>query len=124
MIPGEADFEADITILTEEEGGRRTPAFNGIRFAFLYDGDSIEDGMYDIWPELIDSVGNVIPSDVLLSGTLHARMYFIAIRLADSVHRHRIKTGVKFFAMEGSHLVARGIVTKVTGLLSNSRRDC
>lgn len=109
------DFEAEITILIEAEGGRKTPPFNGIRWDFVYEGDDIN-GMYMIWPEFIDSEGNAISNDVPLKGTYRARMHILNRELAQSMHRNRIKPGISFYSMEGPHKVAKGVVLKVTGL--------
>ena len=110
------DFEAELTIFSEADGGRKTPPLNGIRWDFLYDGDDSKDGLYEIWPEFIDSKGNAIPPDMPLVGTYRARMHILNRELAESVHRKRIKPGTKFFSMEGSHRVTKGVVVKVTGL--------
>lgn len=110
------DFEAEITIFTEAEGGRRTPPLNGIRWDFVYEGDDVKDGMYMIWPEFIDSEGNAISKDVPLKGTYRARMYILNRERAHSMHRDRIKPGTSFYSMEGPHKVAKGVVLKVTGL--------
>lgn len=112
----QADFEAEITFLTESEGGRKTPPFNGIRWDFLYAGDDVKDGVYMIWPEFTDQEGNAIPTDVPLKGTYYARMHIVDRELAETLHRDRIKPGVRFFSMEGAHKVAMGIVIKVAGL--------
>jgi len=110
------DFEAEITVLSERDGGRKTPPFNGIHWDFLYDGDRPEDDLFVIWPEFIDTNGDAIPRDLPLVGTLRARMYIVNRELAASVHSGRIQVGVNFFAMEGPHKVAKGVVTRVTGL--------
>ena len=109
-----ADFEAEITILTPEAGGRSTPAFNGIRWDIMYAEDNLKDGLYIIWPEFIDKDGNALPTDVPLEGTHLARMYIINEELKDRIHRERLKVGTAFFSIEGSKKVARGIVTRVT----------
>lgn len=110
------DFEAEITILTEAEGGRKTPPLNGIRWDFMYDGDDIKDGLYMIWPEFTDSEGNAIPKDMPLVGKYRARMHILNREMAETFHRNRIKPGIKFFSMEGPHKVATGVILKVTGL--------
>ena len=111
------DFEAEITILSAEEGGRRTPPFNGIRWDFLYAGDRVEDGdLHMIWPEFLDEVGDALATDLPLKGTYRARMYILLNEGRQRVHRQRISEGTAFFCMEGPRKVARGTVTKVTGL--------
>ena len=111
-----ADFEAEIGILSEEEGGRSIPAFNGIRWDFAY-GDLLPtDDQYMIWPDFMSGSGDSLESDIPLSGTLRARMHIVNRDARVTVHRPRIEVGVGFFCMEGARQVARGVVTKVTGL--------
>lgn len=111
------DFEAEITILSAEEGGRRTPAFNGMRWDVRYAGERVEDGeLYMIWPEFVDEAGDALATDRPLRGTDHARRYILIDEGRQRVHRQRIREGTAFFCMEGPRKVARGTVTKVTGL--------
>lgn len=114
------DFEAEMVILPEQEGGRKSAPFNGIRWDFLYEGDKPTESLYMIWPEFVDGKDDAIPRDVPLKGTLRARMYIVDRKLADALHRDRIKVGTKFFAMEGACKVAKGMVTKITGLAGDS----
>lgn len=110
------DFEAKIIVLSEADGGRATAPFNGIRWDFLYEGEEPTESLYMIWPEFIDEFGDAIPKDIPLTGTLKARMHILNRELAESVHRNRIKVGTIFFSMEGPKKVARGVVTRITGL--------
>ena len=112
------DFEAEIVILTRAEGGRDTPPLNGIRWDLMYEDD--DEGapcLYIIWPEFIDANGDALPRDVPLSGTLRARMHIINDEFAKSLHKNRIRVGTRFFMMEGAHKVARGTVSRITGLI-------
>ena len=43
------DFEGVVRILTEREGGRRTPTFNGIRWDLRYFHET-EDHLSMVWP--------------------------------------------------------------------------
>lgn len=113
---GPDDFEAEITIFTEQEGGRRTPVGNYIRWDFMYAEDRVEDGLYMIYPEFIDEAGSPITDLLALGGTYRARTYIALDEWRQQVHRQRIKQGTAFYAMEGPRKVARGTVTKVTGL--------
>jgi len=111
------DFEAEIVILTRAEGGRDTPPVNGIRWDLMYeDDDGGEPSLYVIWPEFIDANGDALPRDVPLSGTLRARMHIANDEFAKSIHKIRIRVGTRFFMMEGSHKMARGTVSWITGL--------
>lgn len=106
----EYDFEAEITILTESEGGRKIPPRNGIRWDFRYAEDD-ENTLFMIWPEFISEDGMLIPEDVALCGTYRARMYVVVDEMKEKIHNQRIKEGVKFYMVEGPHIVAKGIVT-------------
>jgi len=113
------DFEAEIRIMRENEGGRISPPYNGIRWDFAYDGDIIkETGIYMIWPDFINEKGNSLPTDKALSidKILKARMIIISDEMREKIHRDRIVEGLHFFCHEGSRRVAEGIVTKITGL--------
>ena len=51
------DFEAVIRIYSHEEGGRRTPPFNGIRWDFGYADDPPGSSIYMIMPDFFDEHG-------------------------------------------------------------------
>ncbi len=113
------DFRAEIRILRSDEGGRSTPASNGIRWDFQYAEDERRETLYMIWPLFLDPAGEPVPSDSELpvDRWLPARMTVInpdeALR---EIHRQRIHNGVSFYCCEGLRHVAEGRVTLVTGL--------
>lgn len=113
-----ADFEARIRILPHAEGGRATPAFNGIRWDFAYADDGPECPLYIIHPDFIDAEGNSLPCDqgLPVGVELTARMRVLNDELCETVHRARIRAGLQFYCCEGSRRVAVGFVTRVTGL--------
>lgn len=112
------DFEATLRILTEGEGGRRTPPFNGIRWDFSYAEDDTSKQLYMIWPDFLDSDGDSLPADAPLpvGVELVARMTIVADDMRQQVHRARIRPGVAFYCHESPTRVAVGRVTRVTGL--------
>ncbi len=57
------DFEATIRIYTTAEGGRRTPAFNGIRWDFAYAEGQPLNTLYMIWPDFFATGGRSLPTD-------------------------------------------------------------
>jgi len=63
LYPIDDDFEATIRILTESEGGRKTPPFNGIRWDFSYAADNSSDQLYMIWPDFCSATGDSLPTD-------------------------------------------------------------
>ncbi|MGV3559675.1 hypothetical protein [Larkinella arboricola] len=113
------DFEVTYRLFTEEEGGRQTPAFQGIRWNFLYEEFSTETFM--IWPEFLDKNG------VILSEELEpicpygiAIMWIVSPDLRRTIHQQRIKVGTRGYFMEGSRKVGVCEVTQILGLLTNS----
>ena len=126
------DFEAEIRIFSENEGGRRTPVFNGIRWDFSYkDQLPTEDNstLYAIHPDFFDEQGNSLPKSMPLpiGKLLSARMLIVRDEMRKKVHRDRLKEGVKFYCHEGQHRVAEGIVTRITGLFNeppHQNRNC
>jgi elongation factor Tu len=89
------DFEAEIYILTKEEGGRHTPFFNGYRPQFYM-------RTTDVTGEatLPAGVEMVMPGDnTKITGKL---IYPVAL-----------EEGQKFAIREGGHTVGAGVVTKI-----------
>jgi elongation factor Tu len=89
------DFEAEIYVLTKEEGGRHTPFFNGYRPQFYI-------RTTDVTGEALlpSGVEMVMPGDnVKITGKL---IYPVAL-----------EEGLKFAIREGGHTVGAGVVTKI-----------
>lgn len=110
------DFEAVIRLFSTEEGGRRTPAFNGVRWDFDYKNNSRDLGSYMIWPEFLEETGESWPKDVPLpiGVEIRALMYILDDELRESAHRERLLPGVQFWVIEGSRRVGEGwVLTKV-----------
>lgn len=114
------DFEAIIHIYGPDEGGRRTPAFNGIRWDFAYADDLPAATLYMIWPDFFAAEGQSLPTDKPLPVgiELSARMAIVVDEMRSDVHRGRIAPGVRFFCQEGGRQVAEGVVTRITGLFA------
>lgn len=110
-----ADFEAEIAILTADQGGRTLPPLNGIRWDFAYPEDPPSFPIYMIHPFFIDDTGRVIPAEQKLFGTLKAIMFIIAEQAVE-YHRKRIFVGMPFECREGHKIVALGTVTKLIRL--------
>jgi translation elongation factor EF-Tu-like GTPase len=118
----EPDFEAEITILTEEERGRQTPPHNYIRWDFGYADDNplepernLDKEIYMIWPNFLDDDGTPIQKGIPLIGTYKARMHILVKEMMD-YHRKRISVGLKFNCHEGARIMARGVVTKLRAI--------
>ncbi|GFE66723.1 hypothetical protein KIN_37970 [Litoreibacter roseus] len=118
----EADFEAEITILTAEQSGRRSAPHNFIRWDFGYAEDNslepernLAATIYMIYPNFLDEYGTPIQRGIPLCGTYKARMHIVVKEMMED-HRERLSVGVKFNCHEGSRVVARGVVTRLCAI--------
>lgn len=94
-ITPHTEFEAEIYILTKDEGGRHTPFFKGYRPQFYIKTTDITGEV-----ELPAGVEMVMPGDnVKIKGKL---IYPVAM-----------EEGLKFAVREGGHTVGAGVVTKI-----------
>jgi len=89
------EFEAEVYILTKEEGGRHTPFFSGYRPQFYI-------RTTDVTGEVIlpKGVEMVMPGD-------NAKM---TVRLIQPV---ALEEGIRFAIREGGHTVGAGVVSKI-----------
>jgi hypothetical protein len=113
-----SDFEAAIRIFREDEGGRKSAPFNGIRWDLNYAEEPPTGGLYMIWPDFIDEHRQSLPTDKVLpiDRRLRARMFIVVDDMRAQIHRSRIQVGTQFFCCEGQHRIAEGEVIKITGL--------
>lgn len=94
-IKPHTEFDAEIYILTKDEGGRHTPFFKGYRPQFYIKTTDITGEV-----ELPAGVEMVMPGDnVKIKGKL---IYPVAM-----------EEGLKFAVREGGHTVGAGVVTKI-----------
>ncbi len=94
-IKPHTEFDAEIYILTKDEGGRHTPFFKGYRPQFYIKTTDITGEV-----ELPAGVEMVMPGDnVKIKGKL---IYPVAM-----------EEGLKFAIREGGHTVGAGVVTKI-----------
>jgi translation elongation factor EF-Tu-like GTPase len=115
------DFEATIRIYSKADGGRSTPAFNGIRWDFAYAEDQLPNSLYMIWPDFYATDGMSLPTDqgLPIGVPLHARMLILMDEMRSEVHRARLAPGTRFYCHEGARRVAEGVVTRITGLFES-----
>jgi translation elongation factor EF-Tu-like GTPase len=100
--PGfEPHAAVEISFLTTEEGGRTGPCRPGYSPPFFYDG------AHWIAFYAFDTSEPIQPGE-----TVRAFVCF----LDPDAHRGRLFPGKEFELREGSHIVARGRVTKLLGL--------
>ena len=94
-IKPHTEFEAEVYVLSKEEGGRHTPFFNGYRPQFYF---RTTDVTGDI--QLADGVEMVMPGD---NATFKVKL----------ITPIAMDEGVRFAIREGGRTVASGVVTKV-----------
>jgi len=94
-IKPHTDFQAEVYVLTKEEGGRHTPFFTGYRPQFYF---RTTDVTGDI--ALPGGVEMVMPGDNITMG----------VKLIMPV---ALEEGLRFAIREGGHTVGAGVVTKV-----------
>jgi elongation factor Tu len=88
-------FEAEVYILSKEEGGRHTPFFTGYRPQFYFRTTDVTGNLM-----LPEGVEMVMPGDnVKISAELHAPI--------------AMEEGLRFAIREGGHTVGAGVVSKV-----------
>jgi len=88
-------FEAEVYILSHDEGGRHTPFFTGYRPQFYFRTTDVTGQV-----ELPEGVDMVMPGDnVRLTGQL--------------INPIAMEEGLRFAVREGGHTVGAGVVTKV-----------
>ncbi|WP_332874860.1 DUF433 domain-containing protein [Hymenobacter psoromatis] len=96
----EPDFRVTYRLFTVEEGGRKTPAYQGIRWDFCYEDKTIVPGWrFMIYPEFLDPDGYVIPNGPF-SPVGQANMFILMPERRD-FHRQHIRPGVRGFFMDG-----------------------
>jgi len=94
-ITPHTEFEAEIIVLTKEEGGRHSPFFNGYRPQFYIRTTDVTGEI-----KLPEGVEMVIPGD-------NAK---ISVKLIVPV---AMNEGLRFAIREGGHTVGAGAITKV-----------
>jgi len=96
ITPG-TKFEAEVYILSKEEGGRHTPFFNGYRPQFYFRTTDVTGAV-----ELPEGTEMVMPGD-----NIRIKVSLLApIAMED---------GLRFAVREGGKTVGAGVVSKITG---------
>ena len=96
-IKPHTEFEAEVYVLSKEEGGRHTPFFNGYRPQFYF---RTTDVTGDI--QLPEGIEMVMPGD---NATFKVKL----------ITPIAMDEGVRFAIREGGRTVASGVVTKLIG---------
>ena len=88
-------FEAEVYILSKEEGGRHTPFFTGYRPQFYFRTTDITGSL--VLPEGVEMV---MPGDNIKIGS-------------ELIHPIAMEEGLRFAIREGGHTVGAGVVSKI-----------
>jgi elongation factor Tu len=89
-------FDAEVYVLTKEEGGRHTPFFNGYKPQFYFRTTDVTGSI-----KLPEGVEMVMPGD-------NVRM---SVELLEPI---AMEEGLRFAIREGGRTVGAGVVTKIT----------
>jgi len=117
LVEVRKDFEVRYRFYSEAEGGRKTgPPFQGYRSDWMYDGDTVQQGLYVIWPIFLDESGSILDTGALVAGEGRAQMLIVNDELRRSIHAKRLNLGVRGYFMEGSHRVAEATVTRLLAI--------
>lgn len=112
------DFEAEIRIRRENEGGRKSPASNGVRWDLGYAEDKVADGLWMIHPWFLSPSGDFLDFNVKLpvNTLLTARMYVLDDYWRTRLHQTKARVGTRFYCHEGHKRVAEGRITRILDL--------
>lgn len=112
------DFIVKYRVLTEEEGGRKAPLYQGYRPDFLYAEDQVSDGLYCIYPEFLDDKNEVITDlSKSISPIGKAKMWILQEKFHE-YHKNRLRVGSKGYFMEVSKKIAECEVIELVYLKS------
>jgi hypothetical protein len=108
------DFRVTYRLFTAEEGGRKMPAYQGIRWDFRYEDKSIHTGIWMIWPEFLGLDGEVLPPGQIPD--LGQANMFCVNKDSHTFHRQHIQPGVRGYFVEGARRMGVCEVVEVLGL--------
>ncbi len=112
------DFEVHYRFFSAEEGGRQGPAFQGYRCDWKYADLEEErpDQVWKIWPIYLDNNGQLLPENTEVPNQGIAQMLIVDKGLKESVHKNRIRVGIRGYFVEGLKRIAEASVTRVVDL--------
>ncbi len=110
------DFEAEVRFLTPEEGGRSSPARQGLYRPDIHVDDDPSDLLWMIWPRFLGESGDELPEGAVVPQICRAHFYIANPDLRRTVHRQWLREGAKFHLSEGHHRTAACSVTKILAL--------
>jgi|GEM_PF-960651 len=93
------DFRVTYRIFSAEEGGRKIPVYQHIRWDSCYADKSVAPGNFMIFPEFLDPDGHLIPNGPI--SPIGQALMFIVRSDRHDFHRPLIQPGVRGYFMEG-----------------------
>jgi hypothetical protein len=113
------DFLVRYRVLTQEEGGRKSPVGHGMRFNWFYEGhDPITSGeLWSIYPQFLDD--NSQPYIDRFADQQGIASMWIPTPKLRTEHLDRLHVGVKGFMSEGPRPVVECEVIDIVALRSN-----
>ncbi len=113
------DFIVRYRLYAPSEGGREV-TFQHLRCDFLYAGDDpARDGIHMIHPEFLDAAGEPLPKDRPVPLMGRASMWILVAETRASVHRGRLRLGVRGHFMEAARRIGDVEVESIEGLHEN-----
>ncbi len=113
------DFVVSYRLYSPSEGGRKV-TFQHLRCDFMYeDDDPIADGIFMIHPEFLGEDGQPLGQEAPVPLEGKATMWILIPEMRESVHRSRIKVGVRGYFMEGARKIGKVTVDAIAGLNEN-----
>ena len=113
------DFVVRYRLFTPSEGGRKV-TYQHLRCDFMYEGDDpSKDGIYMIHPEFLDESGNPLEEEIVVPLTGMASMWILVPQMRATIHRFKVKIGVRGHFMEGSRKVGDVAIEEIAGLYEN-----
>jgi len=109
-ITPHTSFESEVYVLTNEEGGRRTPFFTGYRPQFYVRTTDVTGAITQFTSDDGGEVEMVMPGD---------RINMIV----DLIYPVAIEEGMRFAIREGGRTVGAGVVTKIVKWLFNLKNE-
>lgn len=99
------DFRVKYSFRKYEDGGRKTPVYQGIRTDFWYHhNENTEGNLFMIWPMFEDSQRDLVEPGIIIEDGI-ARMSIVNAGMVN-YHRNKIIIGTKGYFMEGLRKIA------------------
>ena len=119
LAPG---FRVSYRLFSAEEGGRKTPHYQGIRWDFAYEDKSIArpNQVFMIWPEFISATGEMLPEGEPMPKQGLANMFIVNPAFRE-FHGQHIRLGVRGYFREGGTEIALCEVVEVLALHKNPK---